>query len=143
MMSKSMLSKVTQEKIADEKVLIGTVSSVRAALMLILQDTRFRKIKAKYSSDRDGKKRGEEYSVLAVGGVVGKDIIPHEKIIKKNVNHDLLTVYAADTNRRQHRSIKIPLIKSIEVYTGRQVVDKSKVKGYVAEKVEIPVVIIG
>ena len=140
-MPKSTFSKEVQKQVCREGVIVGTVSSVRAMIEKILEDTRIRKIVARYSPNpkpKPGKKPGGIYVVMAGGMPPGKGIQSAEEVAQRIVQNDLLMIYAMDTGRRSHRTLKIPLIESVEVYTGRRVLDKETGEDK-AERVAIPV----
>ena len=152
-MSKSTLSKEVQKQIAKDGVIAGTVSGVRAQIQQILQDTRVRRIVAEYGvpktgKPKEGKAPGTPYTVLAIGQVSGKGVQTAEQVAQRVVDNDLIIVFSMDSKRikeaketggTSHRSLKIPLIHSIEVYTGREVPDPNKPGELKAERKAIPV----
>jgi hypothetical protein len=155
-MSKSTMSKEVQKQIARDGVIAGTVSTVRATIQQILQDTRVRHIEAVYGvpktgKPKEGKEPGTPYTVLALGQVPGKNIQTAEEVARRVVENDLIIVFSMDSKRvkeakaeggTSHRSLKVPTIRSIEVYTGREVPDPKKPGEFKAERKAIPVHVI-
>ena len=140
-MSKSTMSKEVQQQIAREGKIVGSIAAVRAVVQQILQDSRFRHISATYGPNKNpkpGKEPGTQYTVLACGGGPVKGVRSAEKSAAIVVDNDLVNVYCADAGRRTWRSIKVPLLTSIEVYTGRKVARNGKM---VAERREVPIIV--
>lgn len=143
-MSKSTMSKQVQAQIAKTGIITGDVTTVRAVIMQIMQDTRFRSISAVYGPNpkpKEGKEPGKEYHVTAAGGTDSKGIQTAEQVAARVVNNDLINIYCVDSGRRSTRSLKIPLISSIEVYTGRRIPapTEENPEATKAEKVKVPV----
>jgi hypothetical protein len=142
-MSKSTLSKTVQTQIAKEGAIAGTVAAVRATLQQILQDTRFRRIEATYGPNpkpKPGKEPGTKYAVTAAGGTDSKGIQTAEQVATRLVDNDLINIHCVDSGRRGTRSLKVPLICSVQVYTGRKVPNPKKPGLFVAERKTVPVV---
>jgi hypothetical protein len=155
-MSKSTMSKEVQKQIARDGVIAGTVSTVRATIQQILQDTRVRHINAVYGvpksgKPKEGKEPGTPYTVLAIGQVPGKGVQTAEQVARRVVDNDLIIVFSMDSKRvreakesggTSHRSLKVPTLKSIEVYTGRTIPDPNRPGETKAERVTIPIHVI-
>jgi len=123
-MSKSTMSRAVQVQIARTGIITGDVSAVRAIIEQIMQDTRFRVIRAVYGPNpkpKEGKEPGTPYHVTAAGGTDSRGIQTAEAVAARVVNHDLINIYCVDSGRRQTRSLKITTITSIEVYTGERI----------------------
>ena len=137
----SALSRKVQQQIAQEGMIVGTVAAVRATVYQILEDSRFRTVKAVYGENKKGsykpgKEPGTPYKMLACGGGPTTGSRSAEESARRTVDNSLITIYCADTGRRQWRTPKVHLLTSIEVYTGRRVLRDGELK---AEKKEIPI----
>jgi hypothetical protein len=138
------MSRAVQVQIAKTGIITGDVSAVRAIIYQILEDTRFRGISAVYGPNpkpKPGKEPGKPYHVTAAGGTDSKGVQTAEFVAAKLVNNDNINIYCVDSGRRQTRSLKVPLIQSIEVYTGRRLPDPTEVdpNHTKAEKFKVPV----
>lgn len=137
-MAGSATARRLQKRIAEEGVIAGTVTAVRATIQDILQDSRFHHIEAVYGPNpkpKPGKEPGTTYSVNAAKSGPVKGVQTEAQVAARVVDNDLINVYCAGKPRNGYRSLKVPLIKAVWVYTGRVDLKTGK-----AESVRIPVV---
>lgn len=137
-MAGSATARRLQTQIVKEGVIAGTVTAVRATIKSILDDSRFHRIEAAYGPNpkpKPGKEPGTPYFVTVAKSGPTKGVQTEAQVAARVVDNDLINVYCADNPRHGYRSLKVPTIKAVWVYTGRVDLKTGK-----AESVRIPVV---
>lgn len=110
-----------QEQIVKDGVIAGTVTAVRATIQDILQDSRFHRIEAAYGPNprpKPGKEPGTHYFVTAAKSGPTKGVQTEAEVAARVIDNELINVYCADNPRHGYRSLKVPLIRAVWVYSG-------------------------